>query len=187
MTDRELPGDNILLLKAMDFGARRHAAQRRKGVEEVPYINHPIRVAWYIASIAEIQDARVLCAALLHDTIEDTSATEAELRREFGDVVTDLVLEVTDDKSLPKEERKRLQIEHASEVSEGAAQIKLADKTTNVEDIGEAPPENWTRERRREYLDWTEQVVDRLRNPNPALERRYRAALAQARARVAES
>jgi guanosine-3',5'-bis(diphosphate) 3'-pyrophosphohydrolase len=77
MTDRELPGDNILLLKAMDFGARRHAAQRRKGVEEVPYINHPIRVAWYIASIAEIQDARVLCAALLHDTIEDTSATEA--------------------------------------------------------------------------------------------------------------
>ncbi len=185
MNNSDSPAPQALLVKAMDFSARRHSDQRRKGEAEVPYVNHPVRVAWYLVAIAGITDEKVLCAALLHDTIEDTSTTEAELRHEFGDTVTDLVLELTDDKSLPKEERKRLQIEHAPDVSEDAAQIKLADKLSNVEDIGRAPPRNWTRERRIEYLDWTEQVVDRLEHCKPALEQRYREALARARSAIA--
>lgn len=178
---QENPLASTLLLKATDFSARHHAHQTRKGDLRVPYVNHPIRVAWYLASVGGIHNVEVLCAALLHDTLEDTDATEEELRREFGDEITALVLEVTDDKSLPKAERKRRQVLHAPEVSDGATQIKLADKTSNVEDIAEAPPANWTRQRRIEYLDWTERVVNELTNVNEALERRYRDTLARAR------
>lgn len=173
-----------LLLKAGDFSAERHAAQRRKGEQSVPYVNHPLRVARYLAEIGGIEDIDILAAALLHDTIEDTQTTEAELRREFGNAITDLVLEVTDDKSLPKAERKRLQIEHAPQVSEKATQIKVADKLSNVEDIAEAPPTDWTRQRRVEYLDWTEKVVDQLTDADPALLARYREALTHARTKL---
>ncbi len=172
---------SALLLKAADFSARHHSYQTRKGDLRVPYVNHPIRVAWYLASVGGIDNVEVLCAALLHDTLEDTDATAEELRREFGDEITALVLEVTDDKSLPKAERKRRQVLHAADVSDGATQIKLADKTSNVEDIAEAPPANWTRQRRIEYLDWTERVVNELTNANEALERRYRETLTRAR------
>ncbi|MFW5785609.1 MAG: HD domain-containing protein [bacterium] len=180
----DLPA-GTLLLKAADFSARRHTDQRRKGELMVPYVNHPIRVAWYLASVGGIESVEILCAALLHDTIEDTDTTEEELRREFGDAITDLVLEVTDDKSLPKAERKRRQVLHAAEVSDGAAVIKLADKTSNVEDIAESPPANWTLQRRIEYLDWTERVVNELTDVNEALERHYRDTLAHARETIA--
>jgi GTP diphosphokinase / guanosine-3',5'-bis(diphosphate) 3'-diphosphatase len=174
-----------LLLKAGDFSAERHAAQRRKGEQDVPYVNHPLRVARYLVEFGGIEDVNVLAAALLHDTIEDTRTTEEELREEFGDPIADLVLEVTDDKSLPKAERKRRQIVHAPSVSVEATQIKVADKLSNVQDIAEAPPVDWTRERRIEYLDWTEKVVDALTNANPALLARYREALAEARGKLA--
>jgi guanosine-3',5'-bis(diphosphate) 3'-pyrophosphohydrolase len=173
-----------LLLKAADFSAERHAAQRRKGEQNVPYVNHPLRVARYLAEIGGIEDVNVLAAALLHDTIEDTPTTDAELRGEFGDGIADLVLEVTDDKSLPKAERKRLQIVHAPSVSTKATQIKVADKLSNVQDIAEAPPADWTRERRVEYLDWTEKVVDELTDANPPMLARYREALAEARRKL---
>lgn len=182
MGDRTPPF--ALLLKAGDFSARKHADQRRKGPEQVPYVNHPLRVARYLAEVGGVEDVHILCAALLHDTIEDTDTSEAELRREFGDAITDLVLEVSDDKSLPKEERKRRQIVHAPEVSVGATQIKIADKLSNIEDVSEAPPAGWTLQRRIEYLDWTERVVDGLTDLNPALEQRYREALARARERL---
>jgi guanosine-3',5'-bis(diphosphate) 3'-pyrophosphohydrolase len=171
-----------LVLRALDFAARRHAGQRRKGVEQAPYINHPIRVAYYMGAVAGIDDPELIAAALLHDTVEDTETTLEELRVEFGKRVAALVSEVTDDKSLEKQTRKQLQIDHAPHVSEAAAQLKLADKISNVEDLSAAPPPGWSRQRRREYLRWSEAVVDRLPATNAELERIYREALAAARA-----
>jgi guanosine-3',5'-bis(diphosphate) 3'-pyrophosphohydrolase len=173
-----------LVLRALDFAARRHTRQRRKGGEKAPYINHPIRVAHYLATLAGIEDPHILAGALLHDTVEDTEATLEELRNEFGAAVAEIVAEVTDDKSLEKQTRKELQVEHAAEASWAAAQLKIADKLCNVEDIATAPPPNWSRDRLIEYLTWSERVVGQLPNPHPALIEAYRRALAEARARV---
>ena len=125
-----------------------------------------------------------LVAAILHDTVEDTRTTKDELEERFGPEVRDLVMEVTDDKKLPKAERKRLQIEHAPLRSAGAKLIKLGDKIANIRDVAADPPADWSTERRREYLDWTEEVVRGCRGTNAALERCYDEALREARARV---
>jgi len=164
MTD---PG---LLLRALAFAAHKHRDQRRKGADASPYINHPIAVADVLANEGGVRDATVLCAAALHDTIEDTQTTEDELLSVFGADVTAIVLEVTDDKSLPKERRKALQIEHAPHLSEGAKLVKLADKISNLRDVAASPPSDWSLDRRRAYFDWARQVVEGLRGVNPALE-----------------
>ena len=170
-----------LVIRALDFAARRHTRQRRKGGAKAPYINHPIRVAYYLDTLAGIEDPHLLAAALLHDTVEDTEATIEELRVEFGGEVAEIVAEVTDDKSLEKHTRKELQVEHAPEASWAAAQLKIADKLCNVEDIATAPPPDWGRDRLTEYLAWSERVVAQLPEPHPALIEAYRRALAAAR------
>lgn len=157
------------ILKAMEFAAEKHRAQRRKSGESVPYINHPIGVARILAEIGGIEEEDVLIAAILHDTLEDTETTREELDAAFGSVVRQLVDEVTDDKSLPKAERKRLQIEHAHALSRGAALIKLADKIANLRDLANAPPADWSIDRIREYLDWAEKVVGNCPEVNRAL------------------
>ncbi len=154
----------------MAFAADRHRNQRRKDIEASPYINHPIALANLLANEAFIEDERVLIAAILHDTLEDTETTETELVRLFGQEITTIVLEVTDDKTLPKGERKRLQIEHAATASRRAKLVKLADKICNLRDIACSPPSGWPTERQREYFDWAKAVVDSLRGVNPALE-----------------
>jgi (p)ppGpp synthase/HD superfamily hydrolase len=166
-------GDLALLLHAATFAAERHREQRRKGGGASPYINHPLEVAHLLASIGGVLDATVLAAAILHDTVEDTKTTAGELEAEFGPGVRRLVEEVTDDKSLPKEERKRRQVEHAPSLSPGAKQIKLADKIMNVGDVVAEPPDGWTLDRRKEYLLWAERVVAGCRGANEALERRF--------------
>ena len=158
------------LISAMAFAADRHRHQRRKDIEASPYINHPIALANLLANEAFIEDERVLIAAILHDTLEDTETTETELMRLFGQEITTIVLEVTDDKSLPKAERKRFQIEHAATVSRRAKLVKLADKICNLRDTACSPPSDWSTERQREYFDWAKAVVDGLRGVNPALE-----------------
>jgi guanosine-3',5'-bis(diphosphate) 3'-pyrophosphohydrolase len=158
-----------LLLEAVAFAAEKHRHQRRKDAEASPYINHPIALASLLKREG-IDDVAVLCAALLHDTIEDTKTTPDELRVAFGEVITSVVLEVTDDKNLDKAERKRLQIQHAPTLSERARLVKLADKICNVYDIAAAPPANWTLERKQQYLRWAKDVVDRLRGTHPRLE-----------------
>lgn len=173
-----------LVLRALDFAARRHTRQRRKGGEKAPYINHPIRVARYLGTLAGVEDPQIIAAALLHDTVEDTEATIEELRNEFGSKVAEIVAEVTDDKSLEKHTRKQRQVEHAPEASWGAAQLKIADKLCNVEDIATAPPPDWSLDRLTEYLAWSERVVAQLPNPHPALLEAYRRALAEARERL---
>lgn len=160
-----------IVIKAMSFAADKHRNQRRKDADASPYINHPIALADVLANEAGIEDERVLVAAILHDTIEDTEATEQELVRNFGQEVADIVLEVTDDKSLPKAERKRLQIEHAPTLSRRAKLVKISDKITNLRDVASSPPATWALERKREYFDWAKAVVDGVRGVHPELER----------------
>jgi guanosine-3',5'-bis(diphosphate) 3'-pyrophosphohydrolase len=157
------------------FAAERHRNQRRKDAEASPYINHPIALAHLLATVGKEDDLDVLRAAVLHDTIEDTETSEAELRQRFGDVVADIVAEVTDDKSLPKQRRKELQIEHAPDKSRGAALVKLADKTCNLRDIAATPPADWSITRRQEYFDWAKRVVDALPRVNQAMLAAFRA------------
>ena len=154
------------LLKALHFAAHKHREQRRKDVEASPYINHPIEVAELLARVGRVNDLVTLQGAILHDTIEDTQTTPAELEAAFGVEVRRVVEEVTDDKRLPKAERKRLQIEHAPHLSMRARQIKLADKIANVRGVTQTPPADWSLARRQEYLDWTEQVTAGCRGCN---------------------
>ncbi|MFN8627531.1 MAG: HD domain-containing protein [Candidatus Binatia bacterium] len=165
------------LLQASTFAARKHRDQRRKDADASPYINHPIEVAEILARIGGVDDVAVLQAALLHDTVEDTRTSADELEREFGPTVRTLVEEVTDDKTLPKRERKRLQIEHAPHLSPRAKLIELADKICNVRDVTHSPPKGWDERRRIEYFDWAAKVVAGCRGTNRALERHFDALL----------
>jgi len=158
------------LLKALAFAADRHRNQRRKDVESSPYINHPISLANILCNEGHITDVDVICAALLHDTIEDTDTTAEELEFEFGSVICDIVMDVTDDKTLDKAARKQRQIEHAAHISAPAKLVKLADKISNLRDVASCPPAEWSIERRREYFDWAKAVIDRLRGVNGPLE-----------------
>jgi len=159
-----------LILKATQFAADKHRNQRRKDAEASPYINHPIALANVLANEGGVTDPDVLCAALLHDTIEDTNTTADELRTIFGDEITSVVLEVTDDKSLPKAKRKELQIEHARHASPQAKLVKLADKICNLRDIAATPPADWDQKRKDQYFDWAKSVIDGVRGTNPQLE-----------------
>ena len=161
---------NQLILKAARFAAHKHRNQRRKDEERTPYINHPISVAKIISEIGNVEDPEVLAAALLHDTLEDTKTTPEELIDNFGERVCGLVQEVTDDKTLPKLERKQRQIDHAKEISEGAALIKLGDKISNVTDITNTPPADWDSHRRLEYFEWAEKVINNCPKVNEKLE-----------------
>jgi guanosine-3',5'-bis(diphosphate) 3'-pyrophosphohydrolase len=157
------------VLDAARFAAEKHAQQRRKGAGAEPYVNHVIEVAQLVAGAVAENDVALIQAALLHDTIEDTDTTEQELRERFGPDVASLVAEMTDDKALPKAERKRLQIEHAPHISVRAQTIKLADKISNLRSMLTSPPANWDYERKTQYFLWARQVVDGLSSPNAAL------------------
>jgi len=158
------------IFRALGFAANKHRDQRRKDDHGSPYINHPIALARLLCDEAGVTDADTLCAALLHDTVEDTDTTPDELEEQFGPVVTGIVMEVTDDKRLPKVERKRLQIERAAVASYQARLVKLADKICNLRDVHDAPPRGWSVERRQGYFDWAREVVAALRGTHPDLE-----------------
>jgi GTP diphosphokinase / guanosine-3',5'-bis(diphosphate) 3'-diphosphatase len=158
------------IMRALSFAAAKHRDQRRKDAEASPYINHPIALATILANEVGIVDPTVICAALLHDTIEDTKTTAKELEEHFGSEISSIVLELTDDKSLKKEERKQRQIDHSAQTSEKARLVKLADKIANLRDIAASPPKDWDSKRQQEYFDWASRVVDRIRGTHPALE-----------------
>jgi (p)ppGpp synthase/HD superfamily hydrolase len=151
-----------LVLRAAAFAADKHRHQRRKDHARTPYINHPLAVARVLAEEGGVKDPQILAAAILHDTLEDTETTPKELQREFGARVAALVSEVTDDKSLPKQRRKQLQIDYAPMKSKGAALIKVADKICNLRDLRDSPPTHWTVERRRNYTHWALRVIASL-------------------------
>ena len=175
---------NQLILKAAHFAAQKHRDQRRKDEDASPYINHPISVAKIISEIGYIEASEILAAALLHDTIEDTETTVDELIDNFGERVCSLVQEVTDDKSLPKMERKQRQIEHAKEISEGAALIKLGDKISNVTDITNTPPIDWDSNRRLEYFEWAEKVINNCPKVNTSLEEYFKYSIQKGREKL---
>ena len=141
-------------------------------------------MAHLLASVGEVDDVEVLQAALLHDTVEDTKTSPEEIEERFGRPVRDLVEEVTDDKSLEKQERKRLQIKKAPHLSSRAKMIKIADKITNVADVTNTPPEDWSLERRQEYVAWSQSVVDGCRRHNEPLESLYDKTVAAAHERL---
>jgi (p)ppGpp synthase/HD superfamily hydrolase len=169
------------LLEALDFAAIRHRDQRRKGIDASPYINHPIRVALLLVNVGGVRERETLIAALLHDTIEDTETSAGEIGERFGTEVRRIVEEVSDDKRLPKRDRKRLQIEHAPHLSRAAKQIKIADKISNVEDVIAFPPSDWSMARRLEYLEWCEAVVAGCAGVNDSLENRWAAVVRDGR------
>jgi len=166
------------LLKALAFAAHKHRDQRRKDVESSPYINHPIALANILCNEGHITDISVICAALLHDTVEDTDTTPEELERKFGEEIRDIVMDVTDDKTLDKAARKQYQIEHAAHISDQAKRVKLADKISNLRDVASSPPADWDLQRRQEYFDWAKAVIDGLRGAHGPLETLFDAAYA---------
>lgn len=165
-------------IDAVAFAADKHRDQRRKDHRSSPYINHPIALAHVLAFEADVTDATVLIAAVLHDTIEDTDATAAELEARFGPDVAAIVEEVTDDTTLPRARRKQLQIDHAPHLSSRARLVKLADKICNLRDVAHDPPKGWELARRREYFDWAKDVIDGLRGAHPRMEALFDAAYA---------
>jgi guanosine-3',5'-bis(diphosphate) 3'-pyrophosphohydrolase len=170
MKSRTSPG---LLFDALAFAAHKHRAQRRKDIEASPYINHPIALADVLANAGGVEDPVTLCAALLHDTIEDTETSYEELREKFGKAIADVVMEVTDDKTLDKAARKALQVAHAHKLSQSARLVKLADKICNLRDMASSPPATWPLERKQEYYEWAKRVIDGLRGAHPGLERLF--------------
>jgi guanosine-3',5'-bis(diphosphate) 3'-pyrophosphohydrolase len=158
------------ILRAATFAAEKHTRQRRKDVDASPYINHPLALASVLANEGGVTDIDVLCAALLHDTIEDTETTHPELVRTFGQRIADIVMEVTDDKGLDKDVRKRLQIEHAVTASPQAKLVKLADKICNLRDLLARPPADWSTERKSAYFEWAAAVIAGVRGSNARLE-----------------
>jgi (p)ppGpp synthase/HD superfamily hydrolase len=168
------------IVNAAQTAARWHAKQRRKGSARVPYINHLLEVATLVDNATDSKDPDLVVAALLHDAIEDQGVTRAAIAQQFGEDVATLVEEVSDDKSLPQEVRKRLQIEHAPKKSRRAKILKLADKISNVTDIGNDPPPDWSVERQRQYVQWGRDVVAGLRGASPELERQFQDAAAEA-------
>ena len=183
-TTKSLLVDAAVLLRAATFAADKHRHQRRKDADASPYINHPLAVACLLAVEANVQDEALLAAALLHDTVEDTATTLVELEETFGPTVRGIVEEVTDDKSLPKKERKALQVDHAPHASVAARQLKIADKICNIRDIADCPPADWSSSRKVEYLSWTEDVVRGCRGANATLDAVYDQAIKKARRKL---
>lgn len=171
--------DLALVLTATQFAAIKHRDQRRKDADASPYINHPIALANVLRIEGDITDAITLAAALLHDTIEDTETRYDELVAHFGKEVANVVMEVTDDKTLSKATRKQLQIDHASHSSPRARLVKLADKICNLRDLITSPPADWSTERIRAYFDWAGAVVAGLRGSHPQLEAVFDGLMAQ--------
>jgi guanosine-3',5'-bis(diphosphate) 3'-pyrophosphohydrolase len=163
----------LLVLKAADAAARWHVHQRRKGPAEEPYINHLLEVAMLVAEATGGNDTNLVIAALLHDAIEDSEVPRELISRTFGEDVASIVAEVTDDKSLPKAERKRKQIEAAAGKSVRAKMLKLADKTSNLRAIAASPPADWSVKRRIEYVAWARNVAKGLRGVSPKLEEQF--------------
>jgi guanosine-3',5'-bis(diphosphate) 3'-pyrophosphohydrolase len=175
-----------LIEKALQFATEKHKNHTRQNKEKSPYIVHPIAVCHILSDVGGVEDAKILAAALLHDTLEDTPTTREELIENFGERICSLVEEVSDDKTLPKHKRKDLQIQHAPELSEGATLIKLADKISNVKDITHMPPIGWDGSRCLEYLNWAEEVILNCPKVNVALETHFASVIEMGRKIIKE-
>ncbi len=173
-----------IFLDALEFAAEKHRYANRKdhprGHEHgTAYINHPIQAASLLWNIGQVRDINTLAAALLHDVLEDTPTKDEEIETRYGSKIFAIVKEVSDDKSLDRDLRKRIQVETAAKKSFEAKLVKLADKITNVRDIRLTPP-NWDKDRKLKYVEWSKEVVDQIRGTNPALEKKFDEEFSQA-------
>jgi (p)ppGpp synthase/HD superfamily hydrolase len=159
----------ILICEAIHFAAEKHTIQRRKNDDKIPYINHPIHVAAILSS-AGVTCTATICAAYLHDTIEDTNASYSEIKNLFGEKIADTVKECTDDKRDEKVKRKMDQIEHAKSISPEAKLVKLADKISNLSTLASNPPLDWTNDEITGYVIWSYAVCRNLRGLNENLD-----------------
>jgi (p)ppGpp synthase/HD superfamily hydrolase len=173
-----------LVTRAADFAARAHIAQHRKGLAGEPYVNHLTEVAALLAEATGGTDAELVAAGYLHDTLEDTAVRYEDLSAQFGAEIAQLVAEVTDDKSLPKAERKRLQVETVTKKSARARLLKIADKTSNLRSLVASPPAGWSKARLLEYVDWAEAVVCQVVGCNQVLDRAFAVARDNARREI---
>jgi (p)ppGpp synthase/HD superfamily hydrolase len=172
----ETPADSAQVLRlaqAYDYACRKHVDQRRKGAGAEPYVNHLAEVAGMVARATGGHDVNLIIAALLHDVVEDQGVKREELAAEFGEDVAALVMDVTDDKRLPKDERKRLQIEHAAHISTRARLLKVADKTSNLRALQLSPPPHWPHARKQRYFAWAKAVVDQARGVNAWMDAQF--------------
>jgi (p)ppGpp synthase/HD superfamily hydrolase len=170
--------DHAFVLRAALFAARRHADQRRKGKDREPYVNHVIEVAERLAHSSEGNDAVLLAAGFLHDTVEDTETTPRDIETEFGHEVAQLVAEVTDDTALTSAERKRWQVARIALKSRRAQFLTIADKTANVGSLVRSAPADWSRTRIVAYGQWAESVVGQIRGMDATLDAGFLAAMA---------
>lgn len=178
LTENDLGVPPLLTaLRAAQYAARHHAGQPGKGSPPAPYVNHLIEVAHLVVWAAESDDPALVAAALLHDVVEKTPVTDAELRASFGDEIADLVAELTDDTSLSEEAQRQAQIEHAPHLTPRAKLIKLADKTSNLRAHATEPAATWPTERKAEQLRWTLAVADGCRGVSARLDQAFDAAV----------
>jgi (p)ppGpp synthase/HD superfamily hydrolase len=173
--------DLLLVARAADFAARRHAGQRRKGKAAEPYLNHLAEVALLLAEATDGADAALVAAGWLHDTCEDTRTEREEIGKLFGADVAELVAAATDNKSLPKAERKQHQIDEAPGKPPRAKALKIADKISNLRSLMTSPPDDWERERLLDYVTWAEQVVAGCRGANAKLDHLFDETVQEAR------
>jgi GTP diphosphokinase / guanosine-3',5'-bis(diphosphate) 3'-diphosphatase len=157
-----------LYFDALEFAAYKHRFQKRKGANGIPYINHPIEVARLIIGKLENPSPELILGALLHDTLEDTDATPAEIEAKFGSAVLSLIREVTDNMKQSSAKRKELQIIHAKSLSPEAGIIKIADKTCNIRDII-LTRMYWSKWQKIEYVRWAVKVVEQIESSYPML------------------
>jgi GTP diphosphokinase / guanosine-3',5'-bis(diphosphate) 3'-diphosphatase len=166
-----------VFLSALEFAAEKHRFGTRKDKPEgqphgSAYIIHPIQAVGLLWNTGQVRDINILAAALMHDVLEDTPTKDNEIETRFGSKILGIVKEVSDDKKLPKDDRKRIQLETAASKSFEARTVKLADKITNVMDIRLNPP-GWDKNRKLEYVDWAKKVVDKIRETNLALAEKF--------------
>jgi GTP diphosphokinase / guanosine-3',5'-bis(diphosphate) 3'-diphosphatase len=161
-----------LIADAILFAAAAHTGQFRKD-GTTPYINHPLQVMHHLVHVAAISDEELLCAAVLHDVIEDTSITALQIEQRYSKRIRFIVEELTDDKHLGKSERKLLQIENAHTLTHDARLIRISDKICNVHDMYMAPPQNWSITERLNYVTWALAVVEHIRGTHDKLEKNF--------------
>lgn len=176
-----MSSDISRITRALEFACRKHVHQRRKGEHGEPYVNHLAEVAHLVAEATGGNDANLVIAALLHDCVEDQNVTRDEIAAVFGDDVAGIVMEVTDDKQIPKDLRKLAQVDHAARISARARVLKIADKTANLRSIQHSPPA-WPASRKRRYFAWAQAVVAGARGINPAIDAAFDAEVEHAMA-----
>jgi guanosine-3',5'-bis(diphosphate) 3'-pyrophosphohydrolase len=160
---------SVKLIEAIRYATLMHGTQKRKAANRthVPYMVHPLEVVQILMGVG-VTDENVLCAAALHDVLEDcrkNGACEEDIRNKFGEVVLGLVLENTDDPTQDKMTQKRMQVVNAAHKSFGASVVKAADKTSNMRDIVRVPP-GWSADTIRAYVGQAREVVKALPLPS---------------------